>query len=91
MVAGFTSNLGYKELKSFFQNEIDWKKIKTHCQKFTVIHSDNDYFVSTHYADLFQEHLGAKKIIKHDMGHMSKNTELPIVYEALNELIKNES
>lgn len=86
LVAGFSSNLGIKEIKSFFQNEIDWKKIKTHCDKFVAIHSDNDHFVSTHYGDLFQEYLDAKKYIEHGMGHMSKQSELPIVYKIISDL-----
>ena len=57
LVAGFTSNLGYKELQSFFKTPINWKKIKAQCKKFIAIHSDNDPYVSLHYANFFKEKL----------------------------------
>ena len=66
LVAGFTSNLGFKELESFFTKLIEWEKIKSHCDKFVAIHSDNDYYVSLHYADLFKENLGAEVLIQHN-------------------------
>jgi len=40
LVAGFTYNLGYKEISSFFQKPVDFNKIKSHCEKFIAIHSD---------------------------------------------------
>lgn len=86
LVAGFMTSLGYPELKNFFQNEIDWKKIKQHCNNFTAIHSDNDPFVSVHYADLFQKFLSAEKIIQNNQKHFSADdgiNELPVVYQTL--------
>ncbi|MDQ5938347.1 MAG: serine hydrolase [Patescibacteria group bacterium] len=94
MVAGFCSNLGYKELASFFPNQgwLDWDKIKSHCDKFVAIHSDNDPFVSTHYGEeLFQKYLGAKYILEHDKKHFGDNdniTELPSALEAILEMTK---
>lgn len=89
LLAGFTSNLGYAELKSFFQNEIDWKEIKKHCENFVAIHSDNDQFVSTHYGNLFEEYLDAKLILEHNMGHFSSQKELSSAYNAFKELSKS--
>lgn len=71
MVAGFTSDLGYKELTNFFEKPIDFEKIKKHCRKFIAINSDNDPYVDLKYADILKEKLGAKLIIKHQMGHFS--------------------
>lgn len=86
LVAGFTSNLGYEELESFFTKRIDYDKIKTHCKKFVAIHSDNDPYVSLHYGDLFKEKLGAKVIVQHNMKHFNGGadiTKLPIVLESV--------
>ena len=86
MVAGFSSNLGYKELENFFKTPINWKKIKTHCSHFTAIHSDNDYYVSLNYGDLFKQFLNAKLIIKPKMGHFGDNdgiTKLPFLLEEI--------
>jgi len=46
LVAGFTDNLDFKEIKSFFEAPIDFEKIKNHCSNFVAIHSDNDPYVS---------------------------------------------
>lgn len=71
MVAGFTDNLGYEELKNFFETPIDFEEIKTKSNNFVAIHSDNDPYVPLRQGDIFKETLGAKLIIKHDMGHFS--------------------
>jgi predicted alpha/beta hydrolase family esterase len=86
LVAGFTSSLGYEEIGSFFAKRIEWEKIKSHCERFVSIHSDDDPYVSVHYGDFFKEKLGAKKIIEHNKKHFSANdgvTELPVVLEEL--------
>lgn len=86
LVAGFTSNLGYTELKSFFAKPINWKKIKVHCKKFVAIHSDNDPYVSLHYGDFFKKELNATVIVKHGMKHFSGDdgiTKLPVVLNLL--------
>jgi len=86
LVAGFTSNLGYGELQSFFAKPIDWERIKLHCKKFVAIHSDNDPYVSLHYADLFKEKLNAEVIVEHNMKHFSGDdgiTTLPSALEAI--------
>lgn len=71
LVAGFTSNLGFDALDSFFHTKIDWKKIKSHCNKFTVIHSTDDPYVSIHYADFFKNKLGTEVIIEKNKKHFS--------------------
>lgn len=86
LVAGFNSDLGYDEIRHFFKKHTDWKKIKSRCQKFIAIHSDNDPYVSLHYADIFKEKLNAKVIIKHDMKHFSGDdgvTKLPVALEII--------
>ncbi len=49
LVAGFARDLeytGYKgEVSSFFNTKLNWEKIRKVCQKFVVIHSDNDPYV----------------------------------------------
>ncbi len=71
LVAGFTNDLGFKELKNFFKTPLDLKKIKNKAKKFIAIHSDNDPYVSLDFGELFKKELGAKLIIKHQMGHFS--------------------
>jgi len=89
LVAGFTSDLGYEELGSFFTKLIDWEKIKSHCSKFIAIHSNNDPYVSLHYGDFFKEKLSAEIIIEHGKKHFSGDDgimELPSVFDAISKL-----
>lgn len=93
LVAGFTDNLGFEELKNFFQTPIDFDKIKTKSVHFITIHSDNDPYVPLKHADIFKEKLKAEVIIKHNMGHFSgpadkteSITSLPDVTESILEM-----
>lgn len=89
-VAGFTNDLGFPELKNFFENPIDFGKIKLKAKNFVAIHSDNDPYVALKFGDVFKEKLNAKVIIKHDMKHFSGEiddeescTSLPDVSEQI--------
>ena len=75
MVAGFVDSLGYKELESFFQTSINFKKIKKHAVKFIAIHSDNDPYVALKNSDVFKKELDATVIIKKNMKHFSGEIE----------------
>lgn len=91
LVGGFTSNLGYEEIRSFFTKPIAWEKIKSHCKKFVAIHSDNDPYVSLHYKTFFKEKLNATVFVEHNMGHFSGGEgifQLPIVLNKLLEISK---
>lgn len=89
-VAGFTDNLGYKELKNFFEKPLDFEKIKSKAKHFVAIHSDNDPYVPLKHGDVFKEKLGAELIVKHNMKHFSGEvdnekscTSLPEVTKAI--------
>lgn len=86
LVAGFSDNLGFKELDSFFTKPVDWDKINSHCKKFIAINSDNDKYVPLKHGDIFKEKIGAEVIVKHNMGHIGVDdnvTELPDVLESV--------
>ncbi|MDO8428997.1 MAG: hypothetical protein Q7S88_00005, partial [Candidatus Daviesbacteria bacterium] len=68
---GFTDSLIYDELKNFFETPIDFEKIKSKANHFIAIHSDNDPYVPLKHGDIFKEKLGAKLIVKHNLGHFS--------------------
>lgn len=95
-VAGFTDNLGFPELKNFFEEPIDFGKIKSKAKHFVAIASDNDPYVSLKFGDVFKEKLGAKVIIKHDMKHFSGEldneescTSLSVVAEEVLRFVEN--
>lgn len=88
LVAGFTNNLDFKELDSFFTKSIDWKKLKKQCKRFVAIHSDDDPYVPLKHGKIFEKKLGAELIVKPGMKHFSSEDgsfELPV---ALNSLLK---
>lgn len=71
---------------SFFDHELDWEKIKTHCPHFIAIHSDDDPGVDSAQLELFKQKLGAKTILTHGMGHFASADgvfEVPIVLEQI--------
>ena len=90
LVAGFTSNLGYKEIASFFPGEgwLDWDKINSHCQKFVAIHSDNDPYVPLTEVDMFREKLNAKTIVENDKGHFTSSDNITENPTVISEILK---
>jgi len=90
LVAGFTDDLGYNELRSFFLAHFDFLRIQGRTNHTVAIHSDDDPFVPLQFAKVFQEQLKASIIVKHAMKHFSgpvdgeeSCTELPEVVESL--------
>lgn len=72
MVAGFTDQLGFKELENFFATQLNFDKIKAKSKNgFVAIQSDDDPFVSAQYGERIKSELGAKLVIKNGAGHMS--------------------
>ncbi len=92
-VAGFTNDLGFSEIKNFFETPLDFEAMKKHCPKFVAIQSDNDPYVPLHYAEILKEKFDAKIIMKHNAGHFSgavdneeSCTELPDVVDEVVEM-----
>lgn len=91
LVAGFSDNIGFKELDTFFQTPIYWGEIKSHCGKFVAIHSDNDKQVPLKHSSIFKQNLNAHIIIEHNMHHFSGNdgiNELPVALKELEKMMK---
>ena len=94
LVAGFTSDLGFEELKNFYETPLDFAKIREKSVKgFVNIHSDDDQYVPLSNSGELQKHLGGDAIILHGKGHFSgpmdnedSCTELPEVIEAVKNL-----
>lgn len=86
LVAGFSDNLGYDEINSFFEKPIEWDIIRSHCKRFVAIHSDDDPEVPIKHNQIFVEKLGAESIIEHGKKHFSQDdgtTELPVALESV--------
>ncbi len=86
LVAGFTDDLHIPEISDFFNEKIQWGKIKKHCDNFYAINSDNDRYVSLSYGAIFKEKLGAQLIQMHNMHHFSGSegiTKIPLLLELI--------
>lgn len=90
LVAGFAHDLEYDgyngELSSFFQTPVNWEEVKTHCDKFIAIHSDDDPWVPVKHNEIFKEKLGAEAIVLHHMKHFSGDDgihELPVALDSV--------
>lgn len=96
LVAGYINDIGFDELKNFFETPFVFEKIKSKSKNgFIAIHSDDDPYVDLKYADIFKKKLGAEIIIKHNMKHFSGATEgeeacleLPDVVQSIEKLSK---
>ena len=97
-VAGFDDGLDaekYPEVQNFFTTPFDYEKIKSRCDKFVAIASDDDPYVPLRYADILKERFGAEVTIKHSMKHFSgaadgeeNCVQLPEVVESMLKLAK---
>jgi len=86
LVAGFTDNLGFEELKNYFTTPIDWTKIRAKADGFVAIHSDNDKYVPLSHADVFNRELGAVVMVLRNRAHFAGSdgtTELPEARDAV--------
>ena len=76
LVAGWTDNLGYKQLTSFVSKPFNWKKIRSHCKSFVVIDSDNDPYVKLYHGKAFEKRLKAKLITERGKGHLDDDSRI---------------
>lgn len=90
LVAGFTDQLGFRELENFFETDLDFDNIRPKTKDgFVVVQSDDDPFVSAHYGTRLKEELGATLIIKHAAKHMSGAIDDEEACTELPEIIQN--
>lgn len=92
-VAGFTHDLGFKEIKNFFVTPLDFEIIKSRAKHFVAIASDDDPFVPVDQAEALKEKLGAEVVMMHNAKHFSGEvdgeascTQLPQVAKSILEM-----
>jgi uncharacterized protein len=88
LLAGFYEDLGdgYDELRSFLDTPVDWRAIRSHCDDFHVIHSDDDESVPVPCGQALAEKLGVPLELHHGYGHFGSASgimELPLVLEKI--------
>ena len=79
----------YESDKLFLENfSFDWKKIKSHCWKFFVFHSDNDSYVSLGNGKELAKNLNTNLIFIPNAGHFNTSAGYT-KFDALFKKIKN--
>ena len=73
--------------KPFLDQPFNWNKIKEHCQKFFVFHSDTDPFVTLENGEQLAKNLNTKLFIIPGCGHFNKTAGFD-KFELLLEKIK---
>lgn len=73
LIAGFSNNLGFDEIKNFFEKPIDWNKIKQRCDNFVLLHSDNDPYVPLKEGKILEKELNSKLVIEKGKKHFSND------------------
>lgn len=90
LVAGFVDNLKWDALNGLFIHPFNWRKIKSKCNKFVLIHSDNDPYVPLEHGKILQKNLDADLIVEEGQKHFSvgsfgdKYKEFPLLLKLLN-------
>ena len=72
-----------KIAKPWLETPINFDKVKSHCNNFLAIFSDDDPLVPLSDADLFKEKLNARILIKKKQGHFNEVNEIPEILEFL--------
>jgi len=94
-VSGFLGLLNNEEFdkinKTFTTKEFDWKKIKQNCEKFHIIHSDNDPYVPLEKAKELAVKLDSEVKVIPQAGHFNESsgyTSFPELLNLINEELK---
>lgn len=77
-----------KIAEPWMQTPIDWIKVKSHCNKFTAIFSDDDFCVTLSEKEVFEKNLGAKIIVEKGKGHFTMETNVSHVPSVVNEILE---
>ena len=92
-VAGFITLKGLetkeeKEIaKPWLEKPIDFDRIKNKANKFIVIYSDNDPYVSLSNAEVFKKRLRAKVFLERKKGHFTKDDGVKSLPNVLEEVL----
>ena len=73
-------NLEPEEVKiahPWINSEIHFERVLEHCNKFLALFSTNDPYVHLDEAEKFKDKLGAKIIIKKNLGHFNDVEKIP--------------
>ena len=74
LVSGFHTLLDHpidKINKTFVENDFDWEKIRSNCEKIIMFNGDNDKYIRREISDELAKKLDAKYEVVKDGGHLN--------------------
>jgi predicted alpha/beta hydrolase family esterase len=86
LVSAFKDDLKWGALVGLFQEPFDFEDIKSHCNRFIFIHSDNDPYVPLEHAKYLSNELNGELNIIESQGHF--NTEVSPDYKQFPRLLE---
>jgi predicted alpha/beta hydrolase family esterase len=92
LVAGFFGHLEAEDepnIDDFAERDFNWEKIKINCDKFYVIHSDNDPYIPLKRAEELAQNLGVKVILVKRGEHFQEQSgfkTFDLLLEKINEV-----
>ncbi|NQV00281.1 MAG: serine hydrolase family protein [Parcubacteria group bacterium] len=91
LVSGFTGELSVDEpnIEDFSEKDFNWQKINNSCNKFYVVHSNNDPYVPLNKAQELSKYLKTKIIIVKNGGHFTEGSGYK-KFDLLLEYVKKE-
>lgn len=88
LISGFTNNLGYRMLDSFFEKDFDYKKINEVSNNFEIIHCRNDVFVPVEEAYKLRRGLGGKLTVTETGNHFTELDRVRELPQALRSVLR---
>lgn len=85
LIAGCARKLGegFEELEPFFERPFDWDTIIKHCDRFAVLHSEDDPLVPVAFAREMADRLDSKPIVVENRRHFASGDGIEEIYEVL--------
>ena len=90
LVAGPSEKTSSSKIDNFFNKDFNFDKIRLNCQKFCIIHGDNDPLVPIENAKFLSQKFNGELIIVKNGKHLNSSAgwfALPQCLEALNKMI----
>ena len=67
--------------KHWMETPINFEKVKSHCDKFLALFSDNDPYVPLDEVDKFKKNLNAQTVVKNNHEHFNQVETIPEILE----------
>jgi predicted alpha/beta hydrolase family esterase len=75
LIGAFKNDLGWPNLSGLFEKPFDFPAIKSHCDNFLLLHSDDDPYCPLDHAEYLRDQLGGTLRLEKGQKHFSAETD----------------